>query len=458
MSAARRLAVAWRVLRAEGAAAVRARALDRLAEAVRRQGFTPAPPGWAPDDPTPVLLVTSAPPVPWLGGVPAQLRTRLEAEQRARSIALLTPGPGGRGWRLEVRSGAERRFLDFYGEPVSPVAIENAAFEEAVRRAAEVVGARAFHAEGLAGLPLLSLRRLAGEMGIILSLHDFAAFCPRPHLLERPPLRFCEYSRDLDRCGRCLAHDWPVDGGLQAERRRIAGDLLAVVDALVFPSDFLESAHAGLFPNLAANRRVLEPPLTSTVALPRPPAGPADAPRHIALVGGVQPHKGGSEFIELVRRLSEKGAGNGAGQEVRWSSYGGGDPEMLRELRRLGVRVRGYYRHGALPHLLRRDGVDLALLLSVVPESHSLVLGECVVAGVPVVAFALGALAERVPRLGAGRLVSLGEGVEGVAAAIRDSLRDGLPEVPAESARLLTDPVSAAAGHLALYRELGLSD
>ncbi len=453
MSAARRLAVAWRVLRAEGAAAVRARTLDRLAEAVRRQGFTPAPPGWEPDDPIPVLLVTSAPPVPWLGGVPAQLRTRLEAEQRARSIALLTPGPGGRGWRLEVRSGAERRFLDFYGEPVSPVALENAAFEEAVRRAAEVVGARAFHAEGLAGLPLLSLRRLAGEMGILLSLHDFAAFCPRPHLLERPPLRFCEYSRDLDRCGRCLAHDWPVDGGVQAERRRIAGDLLAVVDALVFPSAFLESAHAGLFPVLAASRRVLEPPLASTVALPRRSATPGP-PRHIALVGGVQPHKGGSEFIDLVRRLS----GNGAGKGLRWSSYGGGDPEMLGELRRLGVRVRGYYRNGTLPHLLRRDGVDLALLLSVVPESHSLVLGECVVAGVPVVAFALGALAERVPHLGAGRLVDFGAGVDGVAAAILDSLRDGVPEVPAEAARLLTDPVSAAAGHLALYRELGLAD
>lgn len=448
MSAARRLAVAWRVLRAEGGAAVRARSLDRLAEAVRRQGFSPAPPGWTPDDPIPVLLVTSAPPVPWLGGVPAQLRTRLEAEQRARSVALLSPG--GKGWRLEIRSGAERRSLDFFGEPLSPAALEDAPFEEAVRRSAEIIGARALHVEGLAGLPLRSLRRLAGELGILLSLHDFAAFCPRPHLLERPVLRFCEYSRDLDRCGRCLAHDWPVDGAFQAERRRIAGDLLATADVLIFPSPFLESAHLELFQTLAAGRRVLEPPLTSTVALPRSPAGPV---RHIALAGGVQPHKGAREFIELVRRWSGE-----AGPGVRWSSYGGGDAELLGELRALGVRVHGYYRQGTLPHLLRRDGVDLALLLSVVPETHSLVLGECVVAGVPVVAFALGALAERVPRLGAGQLVDPRDGVDDVEAAIRQSLRDGVPQVPAEATRLLTDPVSAAAGHLALYRELGLTD
>lgn len=260
-------------------------------------------------------------------------------------------------------------------------------------------------------------------------------------------LRFCEYSRDLERCGRCLAQDWSVGRPFQETRRRIAAELLAGAEALVFPSGFLERAHAGLFPKLTDRRTVLEPPLASTVALPRRPSGPV---RHIALVGGVQPHKGAPVFADLVRRF--------AADSLRWSSYGGGDAGLLTELRRLGVRVRGYYRSGTLPRLLQRDGVDLALLLSVVPESHSLVLGECVVAGVPVVAFGLGALADRVPALGAGRLVDPAAGTEGVAVALREILRDGAPEIPAEAARLLMDPVSAAAGHLALYRELGLAD
>jgi glycosyltransferase involved in cell wall biosynthesis len=190
---------------------------------------------------------------------------------------------------------------------------------------------------------------------------------------------------------------------------------------------------------------VLEPPIASTVALPRPAPGPL---RHVAFVGSVLPHKGSVVFTETVRRL--------AGAGLRWSAYGGGDAEQLAALRRLGVRVRGYFRSGSLPALLQRDGVDLALLLSIVPESHNLVLSECVVAGVPVVAFALGALAERVPRLEAGRLVPLEEGAEGVVAALEEMRRDGPPAMPEEAARLLADPVSAAAGHLALYRELGL--
>lgn len=436
---------AWRVLGAEGAAGFRDRTRDHLAEAARRRSFSTMPSGWRPEAPIPVLLVTSAPPAPWLGGVPSQLRTRLEAESRARSTALLYPT--GAGWRLEVVVEAERWFLELPGAAPSPVALEEAAFEAAVREAAERVGARAVHVEGLAGLPPASLLRLAQSgLMLVLALHDFAAFCPRPHLVEEPEKRFCHYSTDLDRCGRCLAHDWPVDGDFQGARRALAAELLAAASAVVFPSGFLRQIHTELFPGVPTERRhVLEPPIASTVALPRPAPGPL---RHVALVGSVQAHKGALVFAEVVQRL--------AGAGLRWSAYGGGDAAHLRALRRLGVRVRGYYRSGSLPGRLRRDGVDLALLLSVVPESHNLVLSECVAAGVPVLAFALGAVAERVPVLEAGRLVPLEQGAEGIVAALRDFQRDGLPVVPEEAARRLVDPVSAAAGWLAVYRELGL--
>jgi len=423
VSAAHRLQVAWRVLRAEGAAAVRDRTWDHLSEAARRRSYAPMPLEWRPEAPIAVLLVTSTPPAPWLGGVPSQFRTRLEAEARGRSIALLYPT--GNVWRLDVVSGAERWFLEIPGAAPSSVALEDAAFERAVRLAAERVGARAVHAEGVAGLPPASLLRLAREgMTLLLSLHDFAALSPLPH-------------------------EWPL--GAHEERRALAAELLAAAGAVIFPSDFLRRSHAerlpAITPEAAGRWHVLEPPIASTVALPRSSPRPL---RHVAFLGSVQPHKGSLVFAETVRRL--QGAG------LRWSAYGGGDAPLLRELRRLGVRVRGYYRSGSLPARLRRDGVDLALLLSIVPESHNLVLSECVVAGVPVVAFALGAMADRVPALEAGRLVPLELGAEGIVAAVREIQRDGPPALPEEAARLLADPVSAAAGYLALYRELGLGD
>jgi glycosyltransferase involved in cell wall biosynthesis len=421
VSAARRLRVAWRVLRAEGMAAVRDRTWDRLAEAARRRSYAPMPADWRPEAPLPVLLVTATPPAPWLGGVPSQLRTRLEAEARGRSIALLYPAGGA--WRLEVRAAAERWFLDLPGAAPSPGALDDAAFEGVLRRAAERIGARAVQVEGLAGLPPAPLLRLARSgLPLLLALHDFAALSPLPH-------------------------EWPL--GVHAERLALAAGLLAEAGAVVFPSDFLRRFHAerlpAVAPQAAGRWHVLEPPIASTVALPRPAPGPL---RHVAFVGSVQPHKGSAVFADTVRRL--------AGTGLRWSAYGGGGASHLSSLRRLGVRVRGYYRSGSLPGLLRRDGVDLALLLSTWPESHNLVLSECVVAGVPVAAFALGAVAERVPRLEAGRLVPFEQGAEGIAAMLRGLQRDGLPAVPAEAAWALADPVSAAAGWLALYRELGL--
>jgi glycosyltransferase involved in cell wall biosynthesis len=128
----------------------------------------------------------------------------------------------------------------------------------------------------------------------------------------------------------------------------------------------------------------------------------------------VQAHKGALVFEQVAKELAKR-------VDLPWTVYGGGDPDLLIRLRRLPrVRVRGYYRSGTLPRLLRRDRVDLALLLSIVPESYSLVLDECQAAGVPVVAFDLGAVAER---LTLGRLVPLEEGAEGIVAAVTKMLK-----------------------------------
>ena len=116
--------------------------------------------------------------------------------------------------------------------------------------------------------------------------------------------------------------------------------------------------------------------------------------------------------------------------------------------------MRGYWRSGTLPRVLRRGAVDLALLLSVAPEAYGLTLDECWRAGVAAVAFDHGAMAERVRRLGGGILVPPAEGASGIARAVRQAAAGPVPAVPA--AELLPEPRQAAAAHLELYRGLGL--
>jgi glycosyltransferase involved in cell wall biosynthesis len=456
-------ATAWRVLAAEGPRAAAARALDRLAEARRRRSFasldffgsaleaTLGPPAAFP-----VLLLTAAPPAPRFGGVQAALLARIDEEEQRRPVALLYPRRGA--WRLELTEGHLRRAAELAADaPPHPAALEDAELERVVAWAVERCGARALQVEGAAGLPLASLLRLAGEgLPLVLALHDFALFCPRPHLLETPAHRFCDYSRDAARCAACLAATWPgpsAPAGLQDRRREAGAALLAGAAAAVFPSEFLRRAHAALFPGALPARTAVIPPARPPGPLPpshSPPAGPL---RRVALVGGGQAHKGAELLAEVVERL--------AGTGLTFAVYGGGDPALLRRLRRLpGVEVRGYYRAGSLPCRLRREGAGLALLLSVVPESYGLALSECRLAGLPALAFDHGAVADRIRAEGGGLLVDPAAGAAGIAArlAALASGEEGVAAIPPLRADLAADGAGRVTDRWhELYREIGLS-
>jgi len=444
------LRTASRILRAEGIPAFRDRISDRLRERNRRRAFREA---GSPLDlpPAPVLNLLTTAPNPRLGGLQLQLLHRIENEAERRPLALLYPEPGS--YRLEVTADGQRLSLRIRSQtPPSPAALTDSVYEQAVSRAAAEVGARALHVEGFAGVPLVSLLRLQESgLQLVLSVHDFSLFCLRPHLLETPAEQFCGYSRDAARCARCLATDWQVPAGFQETRRAVARELLLRAAAVVYPSEFLRGRYRELFPGIPPERqRVIEPRAWVGGEAPAPLEHP---PSHIAYIGSVQPHKGALVFAEIVRQMPAK-----TYPELRWSIYGGGDADLLMRLRRLPhLRVRGYYRAGSLVELLRRDRVGLALLLSIVPESYSLALSECLAAGVPVVAFDHGAIAERVRKLGGGLLVEPTAGAAGVVsvlAAVASGLK--LPSVVQPAAGEPTASGDDASAFEELYRELGL--
>lgn len=445
------------MLRAEGVRAVWNRTADRLREERRRRSFVAVPAGrFALPAAIPVLNLLSTPPLPRLGGLQAQLLSRIELESARRPVALLYPQAGS--YRLEISTGRRRQALDLpAGEPRPPLAESDPGLERVVREAADRTGARVLHVEGLASLPLASLLALqrSGFL-LLLSVHDFSLFCLRPHLLELPQLRFCGYSRDRERCLRCLRESWPAAESHLDRHRQAAGELLAAAAGVTYPSEFLRRRHLELFPGLdPARQRVIEPSLLAH-PLPDLRVETGRRPvRRVAFIGNFLPHKGAQVFTEVLDRLS------GEFPRVSWSVYGGGDADLLLRLRRRHrVRVRGYYRAGTLPALLRRDRIDLALLLSVVPESYSLALSECLEAGVPALAFDHGAIAERLARQSAGPsgnlLVSPGAGASGVTALLREVLR-GERSLPDRELATEAPARGTAEAFAELYRMLGVA-
>lgn len=451
----RRVRLAWDLLRAEGPRGLAERLADRAASLRERLGErTVSPEGLARSaGPVPVLDVLATPLAPRFGGVPTVFGARRLEEIRLRPTALLAPE--GSWWTLRAtRDGRSLRAR------LGPVEAESNASGgmrggvAAVQQAARLVDARVVNVEGVAGWAPAALRTLVdGRRKIVLSLHDFALYCPRPNLVEEPIGRFCAYSRDADRCRACLGATWLLPPGFVETWRTEAGSLLSSADAVVYPSDFLRRRHEALFPGVRPGlERVLEPPMPGGQPegpTGRPRADDAGEPPRVAFVGAYRRHKGALVFEELLRRFPAPG-----GVPVRWSILGSGDPALLLRARRLGAHVAGHYRAGGLARLLRRERADLALLLSIWPETFAMTLSECRAAGVPVIAFSLGAIAERVEADGGGLLVPPEEGAEGVAALVARALAGdaAVPELRGESA----GPTArrAAVERIDLYRTL----
>lgn len=414
------------VVRGEGAASALRRARERAGEAIA-DGMQRARGLLASRRPaTTIINLLTAAPRPRFGGVAVQLQAALAHEARERPVALLRPGR-----------------LDFFGRnrharAVPPFAAtlqdEDAAFEHAVMRAVKCTGARGLHLEGTAGVPLVSLLRLL-DRGLepILSVHDFSLLCGQPHLFA--PAAAGESGWSQGRTGSTGVNDVP-----SGTRHVHARELLERAGAVIFPSEFLRNAHQSLL-STRDNVHVVPPGLDWS----RPQrAIPDGTTTRIAFAGDVREHKGGHLVASILTALEP--------DQITCHVFGGGDAQILQGLRRNPrAVVHGYYVAGKLPSLLAQHGIELALLPSIVPESFSLTLSECWVAGVPVVAFDHGAHAERIAQHGGGITVPIDGGSEAIAAAVRSGVKEAwsVPDsVP--SAR------ENAAARLALYDNLGL--
>jgi glycosyltransferase involved in cell wall biosynthesis len=389
----------------------------------------------------PVLHVSSTPPVPWLGGVPAQLGSRLRALERIAPTALAYPHR--RGLRVEVSSGGSRFSSELAFDAAGG---EGSAWSRAVRRAAHAIGAELLHVEGAAGFAQADLLGLSRDHPMLLALHDFALFCPRPNLFDEV--------RGAD-CGGCAAerdcHGRLADSDSGAAAswgwRARGAAILSSSRCVVYSSAFLRREHDRLFGPPSGAACVIEPGIVAHGLPPRPWPSAATRPRaRIGFVGGGHAHKGAPVLESLIRTL-----GHIRAAAVDWEVFGGGGSEQLRRLRRLPrVRVHGYFRHGTLPARLRARRVDLCVMLPQFPESFSLTLSEMLAAGVPVLAPRSGALPDRLS--GGGGMLSVDASVEQVAAALGRWL-DGDAIAPAPRVEPPT-AASAAGAYAALHAEL----
>jgi glycosyltransferase involved in cell wall biosynthesis len=173
----------------------------------------------------------------------------------------------------------------------------------------------------------------------------------------------------------------------------------------------------------------------------------ADNGQTVLALGVIRPYKGLGDAVEVVRRLPD----------VRLLVAG--DPAMpldeLRNAPRTEWRL-GYLPQSELDRALSDSTVAIFPYRAELDQSGAML--QALGAGVPVVAYDVGGLAEPIERFGAGRVVQAGD-VDALTAAVGELLSDAdalaAARAGAKRARAELTWDAAAAAHLALYKELG---
>ncbi len=386
------------------------RRLDRARwEAARRSGLLAASvsvggmtagsePGGSSAAPA-VLLITHADG----GGVERVVAASWQAHRAAgRRAIVLRPGAGaGRGREvvLEAPSGGDTPNLRFALPREVPALLR-------LLRAEPLVGIELHH---LLGHPP-AVVEIVTALGVPyeVHVHDHAWVCPRV-TLTRPagnagagapgPDRYCG-APGLAACEACVAThgsllDEPI--GVRALRQRSAALLLGARRVVVASADAaarLRRYVRGVVPCIV--------PLGDDAALPPAAAPPRGAGRlRVCVVGAVGPAKGVDVLLAC--------AGDAARRDLPLEFVVVGPTTEDAALLATGrAFVTGPFRPEEATALIHAQQAQLALLPSIWPETWCFALTDVWAAGLDVVAFDLGAPAERIRRTGRGALLPPG--------------------------------------------------
>lgn len=232
---------------------------------------------------------------------------------------------------------------------------------------------------------------LAATLGVPVRLfvHDYALYCPRIVLVDASG-RYCG-EPDAAACAACLAvvgAEEGMDADLERLRSRGAA-LLRAAASIHVPTADVAARIVRQFPGITPPRRedweYARPPR----AVPAPPvAAPACGRVRVAIVGGLSAHKG----FAVVKACIADAMARDLALEFRIIGFTMNDIELQRSGRAF---VTGPYEYDEAQGLIAREHCTLALFPALWPEVWCYALSEVMAAGLPVLAFGIGAFPER---------------------------------------------------------------
>jgi GT2 family glycosyltransferase/glycosyltransferase involved in cell wall biosynthesis len=227
-------------------------------------------------------------------------------------------------------------------------------------------------------------------------VHDYSWVCPRLSLLGGNG-KFC-YEPELPACEACArTHGTSlVEPASVAELRKRSAMWLGSARAVIAPTNDTAARLSRYFLDL----RVRVEPWEGEILPAQLPPTARPPPVRVAVLGAIGRQKG----YEVLLACAEDAMQRALPIQFTVIGFTENDDALFATGK---VFVTGIYEEWEVDNLLRREAPHLALFLSVTPETWCYTLSHALRAGLPVIAFDLGAIAERLRGSGRTKVVPL---------------------------------------------------
>lgn len=257
------------------------------------------------------------------------------------------------------------------------------------------------HMNSFAGLGSLTIDRL---MSAVQSSgrpywhvwHDHQPLCPRLNFLDAED-NYCGET-NIDLCGPCLAasrarYEWvQIEDWRERFRRYLAG-----AELVSAPS---ESAALRARRMVDVSKVKVHPHPQPLFAEVRPMRRPSrsDGLRRVLILGAIGPHKGANLLLAMIRDAAHRDL------PLRFELIGFTSEKRIATGPHVTVHGR-YNGDEDAARRIRKLQPDLCFASSVVPETFSFILSVAIGLHLPLVAFDIGAAADRIPVYGRGEVL-----------------------------------------------------
>lgn len=251
-------------------------------------------------------------------------------------------------------------------------------------------------------------------------IHDYIWICPRITLIG-PEGRYCGEPRSTRSCNQCVRQLGREIGEsiTTADLRRRSKRWLSSARHVFVPTNDVASRLARYFPETCFETHPLESDPTIVRKAPR-----GALPIRVGLIGALGRHKGYDVLLRCARYVKRKNL------PIEFVLIGSSSNDGT--LKQTGcVSITGAYAEPEAPELLARENLDVIWLPSVWPETWSYTLTHAVATGLPIVAFKIGAIAERIQALQCGILCQLNLSTRLLVQTLQDAALQG--DLPREN-------------------------